>query len=174
MNTLGNTPGVHSRPIADWLQPLASPKLSGAFPSDRSGMPSLPPSTSLQLSTALLYSIMFTYLPAYRVLICVEHHHAVYGLDEHLKRHHGLPAARRRELRAAYAGIAIDAPKHVTLLASGSAPIAELGRAQDAFLCCPQEAEDASAGLGASAAVAAGAAAAVQQRRSCSYINTNR
>jgi hypothetical protein len=158
MNTLGNAPGVHSRAIADWLQPLASPKSSGAFPGFRSGMPPLPPSTSLQLSTALLYSIMFIYLPAYRVLICVEHYHAVYGLDEHLKRHHGLPAARRRELRAAYAGLAIDAPKHVTLLASSSAPIAELGRAQDAFLCCQQE-EDASAGSGASAAVAAGAAA---------------
>jgi hypothetical protein len=65
---------------------------------------------------------MFTYLPAYRVLICVEHYHAVYGLDEHLKRHYSLLAARRRELRAAYAGLAINAPKHVTLLASGSAP----------------------------------------------------
>jgi hypothetical protein len=107
---------------------------------------------------------MFSYLLDYRVLICVEHYHAVYGLDEHLKRHHGLPAARRRELRAAYAGLAINAPKHVTLPASGSAPTAELGRAQDAFLCCQQEEEDASAGLGASAAVAAGAAAAVQQR----------
>jgi hypothetical protein len=104
---------------------------------------------------------MFTYLPAYRVLIFVEHHHPVYGLDEHLKRHYGLPAARRRELRAAYAGLAINAPQHVTLLAPGSAPIAELGRAQDAFLCCQKEDKDASAGLGASAAVAAGAAAAV-------------
>jgi hypothetical protein len=104
---------------------------------------------------------MFTYLPAYRVLICVEHYRAVYGLDKHLKRHYSLPAARRRELRAAYAGLAIDAPMHATLLAPSSAPIAELGRAQDAFLCCQQEEEDASAGLSASAAVAAGAAAAV-------------
>jgi hypothetical protein len=95
-------------------------------------MPPLPPSTSLQLSTALLYSIMFTYLPAYRVLICVEHQHAVYGLDEHLKRHHGLPAAKRRELRAAYAGLVIDAPTQVSLPAPNSAPIAQLGRAQDA------------------------------------------
>jgi hypothetical protein len=47
MNTLGNAPGGHSRLIADWLQPLASPKSSGAFPSDRPGMPPLPPSSSL-------------------------------------------------------------------------------------------------------------------------------
>jgi hypothetical protein len=113
---------------------------------------------------------MFTYLSAYRVLICVEHQHAVYGLDEHLKRHHGLPAAKRRELRAAYAGLAIDAPTQVPLPAPNTAPIAQLGRAQDAFLCCQQKEEDA--GAGASAAVAA--AGAVQQRRSCSYITTNR
>jgi hypothetical protein len=80
MNTRGNDPGVHFRAIVNWPQPLASPKSSAAFPSDCLGMPPLPPSTSLQLSTALLFSVMFTYLPAYRMLICVEHHHAVYGL----------------------------------------------------------------------------------------------
>jgi hypothetical protein len=74
-------------------------------------------------------------------------------------------------VRTTYAGFAIDAPKHVTLPAPGSAPIAELGRAQDAFLCCQQEEEEASAGAGAGAAAAA---EAVQQRRSCSYITTNR
>jgi hypothetical protein len=115
---------------------------------------------------------MFFYLSAYSVLICVEHRCAVYGLDEHLKRHHSLPAARRRELLAAYRGFAIYALKHVTLPAPSSAPIAELGRAQDAFLCCQQEEEEA--GTGAGAAVAAGAAAAAQQRRSCRYITTNR
>jgi hypothetical protein len=70
---------------------------------------------------------MFTYLPAYHVLICVEHHHAVYGLDKHLKRHHSLPIARRKEVRAAYADLAINALKHVTIPAPSSAPIAELG-----------------------------------------------
>jgi hypothetical protein len=97
---------------------------------------------------------MFTYLPAYCVLICVEHQHAVYGLDEHLKRHYSLPAARRRELLAAYAGFVIYAPKHVTLLAPSSAPIAALGQAQDAFLCCQQE-EEEEAGAGAAAAAVA-------------------
>jgi hypothetical protein len=110
---------------------------------------------------------MFTYLPAYRVLICVEHQHAVYSLDEPLKRHYSLPAARRKELRAAYAGLAINALTQLSLPAPNSAPIAELGRAQDAFLCCQEEKEEAGAG-------AAGAAAAVQQRCSCSYITTNR
>jgi hypothetical protein len=145
---------------------------AGAFLRNRGGMPPLPPSTSLQLSTALLYFIMFTYLPTYRVLICVEHHYAVYSLDEHLKRHHGLPAAKRRELRAAYAGLAINAPTQISLPAPNSPPIAQLGRAQDAFLCCQQEEEDA--GAGASATVAVGAVAAVQRRCSCSYITTNR
>jgi hypothetical protein len=79
---------------------------------------------------------MFTYLPAYCVLICVEHEHAVYDLEEHLKRLYGLPAAKRRELRAAYAALAINAPTQVSLPAPNSAPIAQLGRAQDAFLCC--------------------------------------
>jgi hypothetical protein len=166
MNTRGNAPGGHTPAIADWLQPLASPKPSGAFPRDRGGIPPLQLSTalysSLQLSTtlynntrlSLFYSIMFTYLPAYRVLICVEHQHAVYGLDEHLKRHHSLLAAKRRELRAAYTGLAINAPTQISLPAPNSPPIAELGQAQDAFLCCQEEKEEAGAG-------AAGAAAAV-------------
>jgi hypothetical protein len=51
---------------------------------------------------------MFTYLSAYSVLICNEHQHAVYSLDEHLKRHHSLLIARRRELLTAYAGLAIN------------------------------------------------------------------
>jgi hypothetical protein len=101
---------------------------------------------------------MFTYLPAHSVLICVEHQHAVYGLDRHLKRQHGLLAAKRRELLAAYTGLATDAPEHVSLPAPGSAPIAGLGQAQGAFLCCQEE---------------VGEAGEVQQRRSCSYITIN-
>jgi hypothetical protein len=79
---------------------------------------------------------MFTYLPRYRVLICGEHQQAVYGLDEHIKRHHSLPIAQRRELLAAYAGLAIDTPMQITLPELHSAPIPELAIAQDAFLCC--------------------------------------
>jgi hypothetical protein len=129
----------------------------------------LPLSGSLQLSTTLynntclssLSFIMFTYLPAYRVLICVEHQHAVYGVDEHLKRYHGLSAARRRELCAAYKGLVIDAPTQLSLPAPNSAPIAELGPAQDAFLCCQRQAGGA------------GGAEEVQHRYSCSYISIN-
>jgi hypothetical protein len=36
---------------------------------------------------------MLTYLPLHRVLICDEHQHAVYSLDEHLKQHYKLPIA---------------------------------------------------------------------------------
>jgi hypothetical protein len=42
--------------IANWLQPLALTQSSGAFPRDRAGKRPLPPSTSLQLSTALYNS----------------------------------------------------------------------------------------------------------------------
>jgi hypothetical protein len=58
---------------------------------------------------------MFTYLPRYRVLICGEHQQAVYRLDKHMKRHHSLPIAQRRELLAAYAGLAINTPMQITL-----------------------------------------------------------
>jgi hypothetical protein len=132
---------------------------------------SLPPSTALlspgYVTRSSLSPRMFTYLPAHRVLIYVEHQHAVYGLDEHLKRHHGLPAAKRRELLAAYTGLAIDAPEHVSLPAPGSAPIAGLGQAQSAFLCCQEEAREAGD------AGDAGEAGEVQQRLSCSYITIN-
>jgi hypothetical protein len=58
---------------------------------------------------------MFTYLLRYRVLICSEHQQAVYGLDGHMKRHYSLPIAQRRELLAAYAGLAINTPMQITL-----------------------------------------------------------
>jgi superfamily II DNA/RNA helicase len=170
MNSRGNAPGGHSPAIADWLQPLASPKLSGAFPRK---CPAIAGECPLCLSTALYslysalqytclslpHSLMFTYLPAYRVLICVEHQHAVYGLDEHLKRHHGLLTARRKELLAAYAGLAIDAPTQLSLPAPNSAAIAELGQAQDAFLCCQKQAQ--------------GAEEVQPQHSTCSYITIN-
>jgi hypothetical protein len=147
--------------------------VAGGIPARSAGMPPLtlyylyPPATTLStaflspsyITRLSLLPRMFTYLPAHRVLICVEHQHAVYGLDEHLKRHHGLPAAKRRELLAAYTGLAINAPEHVSLPAPSSAPIAGLGQAQGAFICCQEE---------------AGEAEDVQQRRSCSYITINR
>jgi hypothetical protein len=79
---------------------------------------------------------MFTYLAAYSVLICIEHQHAVYSLDEHLKRQHSLPIAQRKELLAAYAGLPISAPNQVPLPTPSSAPIAALGPAKPAFRCC--------------------------------------
>jgi predicted transcriptional regulator len=45
---------------------------------------------------------MFARHELYRVLICREHGCAVYGLDKHLKQHHSMPAAERRELLALY------------------------------------------------------------------------
>jgi hypothetical protein len=101
------------------------------------------------------------------VLICIEHHYAIYGLDEHLKRHHGLPAVKRRELLAAYTELAIDAPEHVSLPTSAGAPKTGLGQARAAFVCCQGGAGEAGEEGGA------GRAGEVQQRRSCSYITIN-
>jgi hypothetical protein len=74
MNTRGNAPGGHTPAIADWLQPLASPKPSGAFPRDRGGMPPLPLSNSLQLSTALYSSLqlsIITRVYLFFILLCL-------------------------------------------------------------------------------------------------------
>jgi hypothetical protein len=53
---------------------------------------------------------MLTYLPLHRMLICDEHQHAIYSLDKHLKRHHKLPIAQRRELLALYSSYALLPP----------------------------------------------------------------
>ena len=59
--------------------------------------------------TRLLYSLqsqekesMFAYLAVHSVLVCRKHCCAIYGLDEHLKRHHSMPAEERRALLTAY------------------------------------------------------------------------
>jgi hypothetical protein len=69
---------------------------------------------------------MFTYLPAYKVLVCQEHQHAVYSLDEHLKRLHKLLAAERRELIASYSGLALSLPERVPAPEPYGRPVAEL------------------------------------------------
>jgi hypothetical protein len=126
---------------------------------------------------------MFTYLSSYSTLICIEHQQAVYSLDEHLKRRHSLPVAQRRQLLATYQSYALCPPERLSLPAPGSAPIAELGPAQDGFLCCQSKAAAGGAAAGGAAAggaaaggAAAGgaAAAAGQQSASCSYVTTNR
>jgi hypothetical protein len=78
---------------------------------------------------------MFIYLSSCSVLICIEHQHAIYSLDEHLKRRYSLPVAQRRQLLATYQGYALYPPAQIPLPAPGSAPIAKLGPAQDGFLC---------------------------------------
>jgi hypothetical protein len=45
------------------------------------------------LYSTLLYSTIFIYLFSCSVLIYIEHQHAVYSLDEHLKRRYSLPIA---------------------------------------------------------------------------------
>jgi hypothetical protein len=79
---------------------------------------------------------MFTHLPLYRVLVCQEHQRAVYNPDEHLKRHHRLPAAQRRELLAPYKRLTpFPPPDQVPVPQPYGAAIAALGQAQDGFLC---------------------------------------
>jgi hypothetical protein len=53
---------------------------------------------------------MLTYLPVYCVLGCKEHQRALYGVDEHLKRHHKLLLRKRRELLSAYSSLSLLSP----------------------------------------------------------------
>jgi hypothetical protein len=69
-----------------------------------------------QTITFSLYCTMFTYLPVYRVLICSEHQHAVYNLDEHLKRLHKLPVVERQRVIALYKGISLCPLDQVLML----------------------------------------------------------
>jgi hypothetical protein len=69
---------------------------------------------------------MLTYLPLYRVLICDEHQHTVYSLDEHLKRHHKLPAVQRRELLALCSSYTLLPPDQVPLPELLTTPFTEL------------------------------------------------
>ncbi|KAF2676581.1 hypothetical protein K458DRAFT_180343 [Lentithecium fluviatile CBS 122367] len=80
---------------------------------------------------------MFARLPGLDgVLVCRHHGHAVYGLDEHMKRHHNMPAAERRAQLALYKDAALLPPAEVPLLEPYGRPINELGPAQDGFACC--------------------------------------
>jgi hypothetical protein len=79
---------------------------------------------------------IFARFALYGVLVCREHRCAVYGLDEHLKRHHGnTPISKRRELLALYEDFYRLPPAEVVQPAPYSLPIDALGPAQDAFLC---------------------------------------
>ncbi|KAF2820467.1 hypothetical protein CC86DRAFT_113447 [Ophiobolus disseminans] len=97
----------------------------------------------------------FAYMALYSVLVCRKHGCAIYGLDEHLKRHHHMSAAERRALLAAYKDCNVLPLAEVTQPMPCSAPIDELGPAQDAFLC-----SSSSGGGGGSAA--------------CGFISTSR
>jgi hypothetical protein len=79
---------------------------------------------------------IFAHFALYGVLVCREHRCAVYGLDEHLKQHHGnTPILKRRELLALYENFHRLPPAKVVQPAPYSLPIDALGPAQDAFLC---------------------------------------
>lgn len=60
----------------------------------------------------------------------------MYGLDEHLKRHHKLPIVKRRALLVEYEGLSLSLPSQMLLPEPYSAPIQELGAAQNAYLSC--------------------------------------
>jgi hypothetical protein len=115
---------------------------------------------------------MFTYLSTYSVLICVEHQHAVYSLDEHLKRRHRLPIAERRQLLATYQCYSLYPPQQLSLPAPSSAPIAELGPAQDGFLCC--QGQTAKVGAALAERLHVSYSSSSSSSSSCSYITTNR
>lgn len=81
---------------------------------------------------------MLIYLPVYSILICQEHRCAVYSLNRHLKSYYKLSATARHKHIAAYSYLKTLPPDQVNIPAAGSAPLAELGEAQDAFACCCQ------------------------------------
>jgi hypothetical protein len=78
---------------------------------------------------------MFAQHERYGVLICRAHSCAVYGLNKHLKQHHGMPAAERRALLTSYEDFNIPPPAEVAQPAPYGPPIDALWPAQDAFLC---------------------------------------
>jgi hypothetical protein len=95
-----------------------------------------PPPPLVAATTTTQRAAMLTYLPLYRVLICDEHQHTVYSLDEHLKRHHKLPAVQRRELLALCSSYTLLPPDQVPLPELLTTPFTELAPPQDAWLCC--------------------------------------
>jgi hypothetical protein len=79
---------------------------------------------------------IFACFALYGVLVCREHRCAVYGPDEHLKRHHSnTPISKRRELLALYEDFHRLPPAEIVQPAPYGLPIDALGPAQDAFLC---------------------------------------
>jgi hypothetical protein len=101
-------------------------------------LPAPPPPVAATTTTTstIQRAAMLTYLPQYRVLICDEHQHAVYSLDKHLKRHHRLPIAQRRELLALYSSYTLLPPDQVPLPELPTTPFTKLAPPQDAWLCC--------------------------------------
>jgi hypothetical protein len=87
---------------------------------------------------------MLTYLPAYSVLVCQQHQHALTSVDEHLKRHHQLPLKERRELLSAYSSLSLLSPAQVPLPAPYQTPLPELGAPEDALACCCKKSSSSS------------------------------
>jgi hypothetical protein len=75
---------------------------------------------------------IFARFALYGVLVCREHRCAVYGLDEHLKRHHrNTSISKRRELLALYEDLHRLPTEEVVQPAPYGLPIDALGPAQD-------------------------------------------
>jgi hypothetical protein len=55
-----------------------------------------------RLLTPHNYHNIFQYLPEYKVLVCQEHHSAIYSLQRHIQRHHTNTA---RDLKAVIAAL---------------------------------------------------------------------
>ena len=117
---------------------------------------------------------MLAYLPTYGVLVCLEHQRALYGADEHLKRHHKLPLRERRALLDPYSSLALLSPTQVPLPEPYSAPLAELGTPKEALICCCC-CDETSRGRGSSttSSSSSSSSSSVQLRRVCGFITTS-
>jgi hypothetical protein len=114
---------------------------------------------------------MLTYLSTYCVLICQQHQHAIYGVDEHLKRYHKMLAAERRALLSAYHHLPLLSPGQVPLPEPYSTPLAELAAPVDALVCCCKTSSESSESSSSSSSSGSSSSA---PSRACGFISTSR
>jgi hypothetical protein len=124
---------------------------------------------------------MLTYLPAYSVLVCKEHQRALYGVDEHLKRHHKLSLRERRELLSAYSSLSLLSPAQVPLPEPYRTPLPELGPPEDALVCCCQKSSSSSTSTSTSTSTSSSTSSTSSSSSSseklytvCGFISTSR
>lgn len=78
---------------------------------------------------------VFCFLADFGVIVCSQHGTAVVSLDEHLSKHHAVPARDRREILERFKDFDTVAPSAVQLLEGPARQIAELGVPLNGLRC---------------------------------------